>query len=119
MLITYERRIFTWRISVVKNQEGIYFVYRSTRQVYKVRITDIMYFARSGRRVTMYSRELGAIELYCSLSEIYELLFSDGFYYINKSVIVNLFHITNIKNNFARIAEMVIVLRLARQEEPL
>ena len=90
---------------MVKNQEGIYFVYRSTRQVYKVRITDIMYFARSGRRVTMYSRELGAVELYCSLSEIYELLFSDGFYYINKSVIVNLFHITNIKNNFARIAD--------------
>ena len=56
---------------MVKNQEGIYFVYRSTRQVYKVRITDIMYFARSGRRVTMYSRELGAVELYCSLSEIY------------------------------------------------
>ena len=55
--------------------------------------------------VTMYSRELGAVELYCSLSEIYELLFSDGFYYINKSVIVNLFHITNIKNNFARIAD--------------
>ena len=54
---------------MVKNQEGIYFVYRSTRQVYKVRITDIMYFARSGRRVTMYSRELGAVELYCSLSE--------------------------------------------------
>lgn len=53
---------------MVKNQEGIYFVYRSTRQVYKVRITDIMYFARSGRRVTMYSRELGAVELYCSLS---------------------------------------------------
>ena len=78
---------------MVKNQEGIYFVYRSTRQVYKVRITDIMYFARSGRRVTMYSRELGAVE------------FSDGFYYINKSVIVNLFHITNIKNNFARIAD--------------
>ena len=75
---------------MVKNQEGIYFVYRSTRQVYKVRITDIMYFARSGRRVTMYSRELGAVELYCSLSEIYELLFSDGFYYIN---------------NFARIAD--------------
>ena len=82
---------------MVKNLEEIYFVYRSTRQVYKVRITDIMYFARSGRRVTMYSRELGAVELYCSLSEIYELLFSEGF--------VNLFHITNIKNNFARIAD--------------
>ena len=49
---------------MVKNQEGIYFVYRSTRQVYKVRITDIMYFARSGRRVTMYSRELGATVVY-------------------------------------------------------
>ena len=64
---------------MVKNLEEIYFVYRSTRQVYKVRITDIMYFARSGRRVTMYSRELGAVELYCSLSDI--------------------------KNNFARIAD--------------
>ena len=102
---------------MVKNQEGIYFVYRSTRQVYKVRITDIMYFARSGRRVTMYSRELGAVELYCSLSEIYELLFSDGFYYINKSVIVNLFHITNIIT--LQELRMVIVLRLAGQEEPL
>ena len=58
---------------MVKNQEGIYFVYRSTRQVYKVRITDIMYFARSGRRVTMYSRELGAIELYLSLIHIFIL----------------------------------------------
>ena len=45
----------------------------------KERVADIMYFARGGRRVTMYSRESGEIELYCSLVEIYRVLITEGF----------------------------------------
>ena len=58
-------------IKLIKIDNESYFVYQSSRKVYKERVADIMYFARGGRRVTMYSRESGEIELYCSLVEIY------------------------------------------------
>ena len=62
-----------------------------------------MYFARGGRRVTMYSRESGEIELYCSLVEIYRVLITEGFHYINQSVLINISYITNIKKNLAKV----------------
>jgi hypothetical protein len=50
-------------IKLIKIDNESYFVYQSSRKVYKERVADIMYFARGGRRVTMYSRESGEIEL--------------------------------------------------------
>ena len=52
-------------IKLIKIDNESYFVYQSSRKVYKERVADIMYFARGGRRVTMQSRESGEIELYC------------------------------------------------------
>ena len=60
-------------IKLIKIDNESYFVYQSSRKVYKERVADIMYFARGGRRVTMHSRESGEIELYCSLVEIYRV----------------------------------------------
>ena len=53
----------------------------------------------------MLSRASGAVELYGSLSQIYRLLSPEGFEYINQSVIVNFFHITNVKNNCVKISD--------------
>ena len=75
-------------IKLIKIDNESYFVYQSSRKVYKERVADIMYFARGGRRVTMYSRESGEIELYCSLVEIYRVLITEGFHYINQSVLI-------------------------------
>ena len=72
-------------IKLIKIDNESYFVYQSSRKVYKERVADIMYFARGGRRVTMHSRESGEIELYCSLVEIYRVLITEGFHYINQS----------------------------------
>ena len=75
--------------------------------MYKERVADIMYFARGGRRVTMYSRESGEIELYCSLVEIYRVLITEGFHYINQSVLINISYITNIKKNLAKVGNIL------------
>ena len=83
-------------IKLIKIDNESYFVYQSSRKVYKERVADIMYFARGGRRVTMHSRESGEIELYCSLVEIYRVL-------INQSVLINISYITNIKKNLAKV----------------
>ena len=72
-------------IKLIKIDNESYFVYQSSRKVYKERVADIMYFARGGRRVTMHSRESGEIELYCSLVEIYRVLITEGFHYINQT----------------------------------
>ena len=85
-------------IKLIKIDNESYFVYQSSRKVYKERVADIMYFARGGRRVTMHSRESGEIELYCSLVEIYRVLITEGFHYINQSVLIN-----NIKKNLAKV----------------
>ena len=90
-------------IKLIKIDNESYFVYQSLRKVYKERVADIMYFARGGRRVTMYSRESGEIELYCSLVEIYRVLITEGFHYINQSVLINISYITNIKKNLAKV----------------
>ncbi|MFQ7394587.1 MAG: hypothetical protein ACLRMX_05265 [Lachnospira eligens] len=66
-------------IKLIKIDNESYFVYQSSRKVYKERVADIMYFARGGRRVTMHSRESGEIELYCSLVEITEYLLQKDF----------------------------------------
>ena len=50
-------------IKLIKIDNESYFVYQSSRKVYKERVADIMYFARGGRRVTMHSRESGEIVL--------------------------------------------------------
>ena len=80
-------------IKLIKIDNESYFVYQSSRKVYKERVADIMYFARGGRRVTMHSRESGEIELYCSLVEIYRVLITEGFHYINQSVLINISYI--------------------------
>ena len=90
-------------IKLIKIDNESYFVYQSSRKVYKERVADIMYFARGGRRVTMHSRESGEIELYCSLVEIYRVLITEGFHYINQSVLINISYITNIKKNLAKV----------------
>lgn len=48
-------------------------------------------------------RESGEIELYCSLVEIYRVLITEGFHYINQSVLINISYITNIKKNLAKV----------------
>ena len=80
-------------IKLIKIDNESYFVYQSSRKVYKERVADIMYFARGGRRVTMH----------CSLVEIYRVLITEGFHYINQSVLINISYITNIKKNLAKV----------------
>ena len=92
-------------IKLVRSHGETFFVYQSPTRIYKERISDIIYFERGGRRVTMLSRASGAVELYGSLSQIYRLLSLEGFEYINQSVIVNFFHITNVKNNSVKISD--------------
>ena len=41
-------------IKLIKIDNESYFVYQSSRKVYKERVADIMYFARGGRRVTIF-----------------------------------------------------------------
>ena len=43
--------------------------------------------------------------IYGTLSEIYDLLYDEGFEYVNKSVVVNFYQITNIKNNCVKFAD--------------
>lgn len=66
----------------------------------------------------MHSRESGEIELYCSLVEIYRVLITEGFHYINQSVLINISYITNIKKNLAK-WEMANILKSAETEEHL
>lgn len=82
-----------------------YFIYHSSRQVCKEKVSDIIYFERAGRKIVMYSRCAEAVAIYGSLSEIYDLLYEEGFEYINKSVVVNFYQITNIKNNCVKFAD--------------
>ena len=79
-------------IKLIKIDNESYFVYQSSRKVYKERVADIM-----------HSRESGEIELYCSLVEIYRVLITEGFHYINQSVLINISYITNIKKNLAKV----------------
>ena len=44
----------------------------------------------------MYSRDVEAVAIYGTLSEIYDLLYDEGFEYVNMSVVVNYYQITNI-----------------------
>lgn len=104
-------------IKLIKIDNESYFVYQSSRKVYKERVADIMYFARGGRRVTMHSRESGEIELYCSLVEIYRVLITEGFHYINQSVLINISYITNIR--ILQKWEMANILKSAETEEHL
>lgn len=64
-------------------------MYHSSRHVCKEKVSDIIYFERTGRKIVMYSRSSEAIAIYGSLAEIYNLLYDEGFEYINKSVVVN------------------------------
>ena len=66
-------------------------MYHSSRHVCKEKVSDIIYFERTGRKIVMYSRSSEAIAIYGSLAEIYNLLYDEGFEYINKSVVVNFY----------------------------
>ena len=48
-----------------------------------------------------YSIEIFCIS--CSLVEIYRVLITEGFHYINQSVLINISYITNIKKNLAKV----------------
>lgn len=80
-------------------------MYHSSRHVCKGKVSDIIYFERTGRKIVMYSRSSEAIAIYGSLAEIYNLLYDEGFEYINKSVVVNFYQVTNIKNNCVKFAD--------------
>ena len=60
-------------IKLIKIDNESYFVYQSSRKVYKERV------------------------------EIYRVLITEGFHYINQSVLINISYITNIKKNLAKV----------------
>lgn len=82
-----------------------YFVYHSSRQMCKEKVSDIIYFERTGRKITMYSKNSTSVDIYGTLAQIYELLYKEGFEYVNQSVVVNFYQITNIKNNRVKFAD--------------
>ena len=92
-------------IKLVRKSGESYFLYHSSRQICKKRVSDITYFERTGRKIIMYSRDVEAVAIYGTLSEIYDLLYDEGFEYVNKSVVVNFYQITNIKNNCVKFAD--------------
>lgn len=92
-------------IKLVRKSGESYFLYHSSRQICKKRVSDITYFERTGRKIIMYSRDVEAVAIYGTLSEIYNLLYDEGFEYVNKSVVVNFYQITNIKNNCVKFAD--------------
>ena len=61
-------------IKLVRSHGETFFVYQSPTRIYKERISDIIYFERGGRRVTMLSRASGAVEREGNLSHYYERL---------------------------------------------
>lgn len=92
-------------MSIVKKSGESYFLYHSSRQICKEKVSNITYFERIGRKIIMYSRDAEAVTIYGTLSEIYDLLYNEGFEFINKSVVVNFYQITNIKNNCVKFAD--------------
>ena len=92
-------------IKLVRKSGESYFLYHSSRQMCKKRVSDITYFERTGRKIIMYSRDVEAVAIYGTLSEIYDLLYDDGFVYVNNLLFVYFYHFTNIKNNCVKFAD--------------
>lgn len=64
------------------------FVYKKRSDIYKVKMSDILYFESHKRKVTITTKH-GSDEFYDSLEAIYSKLRRKNFWFIHKSVIVN------------------------------
>ena len=85
-----------------KVEKAIFYIIHHAR--YVRREFQILLILRE-REIIMYSRDVEAVAIYGTLSEIYDLLYDEGFEYVNKSVVVNFYQITNIKNNCVKFAD--------------
>lgn len=54
-------------IKLVRKSGESYFLYHSSRQICKKRVSDITYFERTGRKIIMYSRDVEAVAIYGTL----------------------------------------------------
>lgn len=82
-------------IKVQKINHTYIFLYGNTREMKQEKISNIVYFSSMARKITMHTIDRN-IEFYARMKELYEVLGSYGFEYVNQSMIVNLMHVRGI-----------------------
>lgn len=78
---------------VISEQDNHMFAYKKGFEYYKIPMSDILYFHKNTRKVTVVTRN-GSDEFYDSLENIYINVKGHNFLFIHKSIIVNYYYIT-------------------------
>lgn len=73
---------------IINGQNNYVFNYMKKKQYYKVPMSEIRYFERNNRKVTIHTKN-GIDEFYDSMEQVYARVKGNDFLFIHKSIIVN------------------------------
>lgn len=97
--------VFKKAVSLINN-ENEFFEYRISSELYKVRISEILYFESNGKKVRMVLLE-DSVEFYGKLSDVHERIGNHKIFFIHKSYLVNYDHIIRYNYEFMTMSDKV------------
>ena len=98
-------RALTDAVKMIELQENEYYCIQTAGRVEKISYKQILYICRQGKNAVFYLTDGKETKVRKSLSQVFQELNSEDFFYVDRGDIVNLAYIMNVRNSMIELKD--------------